>query len=93
MTRTNRLYDMLGAHIRGTLQSLKIAAQHQGDTADSFDALLDCGALLADAVSEAQEAIDAWAVLAVDAGASWAQIGESLGISRQAAQQRFGSYV
>ena len=34
-----------------------------------------------------------WVVKARDAGASWEQIGHALGVSRQAAQQRFGRNV
>jgi hypothetical protein len=34
-----------------------------------------------------------WVDKAREAGASWAQIGTALGISRQAAQQRFGRNV
>jgi hypothetical protein len=44
-------------------------------------------------VEHAQTLVGWWAVLAAREGASWAQIGECLGISKQAAQQRFGQLV
>lgn len=49
------------------------------------------------AVVELQERLD-WALLAVvgearSARLSWAEVGQALGVSRQAAQQRFAGYV
>lgn len=47
--------------------------------------------LLSDRLTKLNAQIDQDAVTLRDAGASWFTIGESLGISRQAAQQRYGS--
>ncbi len=49
-------------------------------------ALIDAARLAADAGRQVDNAADA----ARTAGASWAQIGDALGLTRQAAQQRWG---
>ena len=64
-----------------------IRATRAGD----FGALLDVGVHLRRIDHDARMARAHWAALAVEAGASWKQIGDALGISKQAAQQRYGS--
>jgi hypothetical protein len=39
---------------------------------------------------KSEQAIELWVGLARSHGATWAQVGDALGISRQAAQQRYG---
>jgi hypothetical protein len=46
----------------------------------------------AQAVADAERDLASAAHAARDAGASWAQIGDALGLTRQAAQQRWGHH-
>lgn len=47
----------------------------------------------AEEAQEVERLTAKWAATAREAGASWTQIGDALGVSRQAAQQRFGRNV
>lgn len=58
-----------------------------------FDRLMQMGNDLSMMEQHARNAQAWWAVLAASEGASWKQIGDALGISKQAAQQRFGSLL
>jgi hypothetical protein len=44
----------------------------------------------ADEAREVERLTADWVQKARDAGASWQQIGDALGVTRQAAQQRYG---
>lgn len=58
-----------------------------------FGDVLEAGEHLRQIRQAAETGLLQWATLAVSAGASWRQIGDVLGVSRQAAQQRYGHLV
>ena len=57
-----------------------------GDTADDFQEAITAAHLIAD---EAKLGLHRWVDAARRSGLSWSDIGDTLGISKQAAQQRF----
>src|SRR5690349_2760645 len=57
---------------------------------DALVALVDSRAALDVAIGDAARALHTWRVDGVHDGYSWAEIGRAVGISKQAAQQRFG---
>jgi len=59
------------------------------DSVRSFEDLIVQGEELAALQDTVNRTIDAWVICACLAGASWRQVGDALGISRQAAQQRW----
>lgn len=59
-----------------------------GDSRDGFDDALTAAHVIAD---EARLSLHRWVDAARRSGLSWAEIGAVLGITKQAAQQRFGS--
>lgn len=80
----------LAAVVRGVRSA--VTATGGGASADPVDLLAGLGQLAA-----IRERVD-WAMLSVvgearSQGTSWAVIGAALGVSKQAAQQRFAGYV
>lgn len=63
-------------------------ARLEGQTADSYRDVIRTASIVS---SESTAALGRWVEAGRHAGLSWAAIGETLGISRQAAQQRFGT--
>jgi hypothetical protein len=79
MTRTTRLLtDKIG-----TARTLLDDAERQDDVYELLHAL-DL------AQQTAQSALHTAVKVARERGASWADVGDAFGVSRQAAQQRFG---
>jgi len=70
-----------------------VKALTDGRRDDLLAATLTAGPDLERAAGELHAAITWWAITAVQAGATWREIGDALGITRQAAQQRFGSFL
>lgn len=58
-----------------------------GDQADSFAPLIEAAEVVAD---EARLTVQRWVKAGRRGGLSWAEIGGIVGVSKQAAQQRFG---
>jgi len=58
-------------------------------TRRTFQDALDDGADLCALRNAASAAVDSWAVLMAQDGASWKQIADVLGVTKQAAQQRY----
>jgi Protein of unknown function (DUF3887) len=73
----------LAALIRHNADLVVRALEHEAPAREALVAALSLSALTEDATR-------ALVVLARDGGATWAEIGELLHVSRQAAQQRFG---
>lgn len=95
VTRTNIDRKDLGKMIRTNLRKIE---EHNGAAADlingptfDFNDMLDALGRLAFLRNRADEAITYLVRLAVEEDASWRQIGDALGISRQGAQQRYAS--
>jgi hypothetical protein len=84
MTNTNTPLLASLTDVQALTDQARIA-MHVGDFSD----LMVTGHLLRVARQHIIEATDQWAALAIEAGASWAQIGDAIGITRQAAQQRY----
>lgn len=59
----------------------------KGETKEEFAAVITAADVVAD---EARHRLMQWVTAGRRAGMSWTEIGETLGISKQAAQQRFG---
>ncbi|MBX9813575.1 MAG: hypothetical protein A4S12_03365 [Proteobacteria bacterium SG_bin5] len=59
-----------------------------GDSREGYDAAITAAHVIAD---ESRVSLHRWVDAARRAGLSWAEIGGVLGISKQAAQQRFGT--
>lgn len=59
----------------------------EGEAKEEFAAVIVAADVVAD---EARHALAQWVTAGRRAGMSWAEVGETLGISKQAAQQRFG---
>lgn len=79
--RANAIDQLLEWHLR-----------HRGTPGGTADLLDMVGAAVADAQA-AETSLQNWVVAARRSGATWAQIGDEIGSSRQAAQQRFGDLV
>lgn len=100
-TRDNRLAGGLGAmicrgcleHFHAMVHSPEQVAQASGPVWDSMtDAeLLDTLPLILRSAAQNTEFVSDWVGLIRDRGISWAQIGKVLGVSRQAAWERFAA--
>jgi hypothetical protein len=62
----------------------------EGDRKDDYTDLLSAAHIVSD---EARLALHRWIDAARRAGLSWTEVGATLGISKQAAQQRFGAAI
>lgn len=76
----------------GALQQvMALVKPHAHRPPTTFEILIGVGEDLRTAQRVLTEATASWAVNAALSGASWKQIGDALGITKQAAQQRYGS--
>lgn len=73
-----------------SLQMLIEHAERQRNAADPLSTLSAAVSLATVASTIADELIDHFVAAARESGSSWSEIGERLGVSRQAAHQRFG---
>lgn len=67
---------------------LERLAKFEGDCRDQFAACITAAHIVAD---ESRQNLQSWIEAGRRAGMSWSEVGAALGITRQAAQQRFGS--
>ncbi|HEX8804305.1 MAG TPA: Clp protease N-terminal domain-containing protein [Acidimicrobiales bacterium] len=70
-----------------------VAAVESGSTEDPLDRLSAAAALKRDIEALGDELLDHFVREARTGGCSWAQIGDALGVTRQAAQQRHGGFL
>jgi hypothetical protein len=80
-------HDEIAAHLDEAIDSLQRARRHHDSDLPSI------GKHMNDAAEMLNSAVAWWAASANESGVTWAQIGEVLGITRQAAHLRYGTVL